>query len=82
VAVHVAAAIREAARRQRARLDIWCGSPSRLWAIVWVTDGELLVEQEEPEREWTEPQTDDGAAAAAAALAEPPPPLYLSFIPT
>jgi hypothetical protein len=60
---------------------IECGSPSALWAIVWARDGELLVEQETPERTWTEPRTADGARAAAEALAQPSTPLYLSFIP-
>jgi hypothetical protein len=59
-----------------------CGTPAELWAIVWALgDGKLLVEQESPEKEWTEPHTDAGAEAAAAALATPAAPLYLSFAP-
>lgn len=78
---HIGAAMLALARQDRGRLDIDCGIPSQLWAIVWAADGALLVEQESPEREWTEPQTDEGAAAAAAALAEPSSPLYLAFMP-
>jgi hypothetical protein len=74
-------ALRALARGPRGRVTIDCGAPARLWAIVWANDGELLVEQESPERDWIEPRTGDGASAAARALAEPAAPLYLSFIP-
>jgi hypothetical protein len=73
--------LRQAAAAPRARLDIGCGEPARLWAIAWAADGELRVELESPERVLLHPQTAEGAAAAAAELPEPGTPLYLAFVP-
>jgi hypothetical protein len=78
---HVLTALRALAREPGRRLDIRCGTPEALWAIVWALDDELAVEQELPEKAWSEPRSDAGAAAVAQRLPEPRRPLYLSFVP-